>query len=432
MRVHFVGNTCNGHFDVVRSLRRIGVDAHLFLPPLLRDPQTAPESVDPSLAGGYPPWIHRMVDPLARLRPLGNVGRRDRARLLDCDVIHCHADYATWIMDGPTPFVIQPFGADFSVLPFGRRFGRSYTRWKDYVPDYRWLGFARQVREAYRRAAAIILSNVDRLWERGYRALLEDQRIAMIGLVMDTEQFSPASAAPTPAAIAALRKDHDLILFQPTRQMWTEPGRRAEGGYSKGNDLFFRGLAGAIAAGVRACAIVVDKGSLCTAASRQLVHDLGLAEHVRWVPGMPRHDLVAYYRHADVAVDAFYAGGFGSAALEAMATGCPVLMHLDREGNRAIYGEDPPVASAASAAEITARIIELAADPGRVDALGRQARDFIERHHARDAVVERYRSLYDAVLGRDGAASFVAPDVFRSLRSPLPPTRAPSPLDLFR
>lgn len=411
MRVHLVGNVCNHHFDLTRSLRARGIDAHLFLSPAeLSQPQTRPESADPELAGGYPPWIHVVRMPWQRFRPLASADPRTREAIADCDVVHTHANYATWIDRADTPYVIQPFGGDFFVFPFGRPRNRP----KHLIPDYRWWGFPARIRRALRGARALILPNVDLLWERAYRALIQRQKIAGIGLVVDTNLFRPSGAA-VPPPVAKLREHYDLVLFQATRQIWTERGRRGVGGYSYGNDLLFRGLAGAVRDGASACLLVVDKKSACTAASRALVRELGIEDHVVWIDQMPRHELVGYYQHSDVAVDAFYAGGFGSAALEAMACGAPVLMHLHREGNRALFGEVAPVLEASSAEDVRAAINRYASAKSELQDLGASAVEFVRRHHAHDVVVPRYQALYEAVTGDEAAFEFVEPDLFLRL-----------------
>ncbi len=422
MRVNLLGNICNNSFDLAKALREIGVDAHLYLTWADQaHPQTRPESSDPSLRGGYPDWIHELDVPLARFRHRGWAPRRVREELAACDIIHTHGHYATWIMGERTPYVIQPFGSDFFVMPFGRP-GRSWTTLEDLVPDYRWLGFSRRVREAYRRSSAIVLFNVDHLWERAYRNLVAGRRIGVIGLIQDTDAFAPGTG-DCPPLVTELRRSFDLLLFQPTRQIWTDAGRRATGDYSYGNDLFLRGLARAVRAGVRACAILVDKGSICTGASRRLIDELGIAANVRWIKAMPRYQLIDYYRHVDLTIDAFYAGGFGSACLEAMACCCPVLMYLDEEANREVFGEVAPVVNARTEVDVGARLQHHATPAGRTELvdMGVRARAFVERHHASRAVAPRYLSLYRGVLGLDREFQFADPDLYLRLESPLPP-----------
>lgn len=410
MRVHLLGNTCNCHFDLARLLREHGVDAHLFLTPGDQaHPQTRPESADPSLATSYPPWIHRLRPFAHRWRRLANTDRATRAALSSCDIVHTHANYATWLRGCRVPCVIQPFGGDFFVFPFGR----PRNKVRHVIPDYRWIGFPGRIRAALRDASAIVLPNIDLLWRRAYQ-LLDDQPIAGIGLVIDTEALQPGTSPP-PGPIAKLRRDHDLVFFQPTRQIWTDRGSRGHGGYSYGNDLFFRGLADAIRAGVSACLVVTDKQSDCTPASKALIRELGIADHVEWIPQMPRHELSAFYQHADVTVDAFYAGGFGSAALEAMACGTPVMMYFHEAGNRALFGEVAPVINVQTPAEIAESIERYASDKESLTKLGEAARDFVSRHHSAKAVGPKYIALYEFVVSRTATFPFVRAELFRDL-----------------
>jgi glycosyltransferase involved in cell wall biosynthesis len=432
VRVHVVGNICNNGFDLVTALRKLGVDAHLFLTwGDQAHPQTRPESGDPTLAAGYPPWIHEMKVPLARLRHRGSLPKQVRDELAACDVIHTHGHYAVWIKDSGTPYVIQPFGRDFFVLPFGRP-PRSFRRLEDFLPDYRLVGFKEQIRDAYRKSSAIVLMNVDHLWERAYTTLVPGRKVAAIGLIVDTDLLSPGGDdADRPPVVAQLRKEFELLLFQPTRQIWTPAGRRENAHYSYGNDLFLRGLAVAVRGGASAVAILVDRGNRCTEASKALIAELGIQRNVRWVREMRRHELLAYYRHTDVTVDAFYAGGFGSACLEAMACASPVLMYYDEASNRAVFGEVAPVVNARNVDEIAARIRESASPAGRAALAerGRGGRAFVERHHASRAVAPKYAALYASVMKGGDPYPFADPSVYLALRSPLPP--APPVLSLW-
>jgi hypothetical protein len=86
---------------------------------------------------------------------------------------------------------------------------------------------------------------------------------------------------------------------------------------------------------------------------------------------------------ADVVVDQFALGVFGTAALEAMACGRPVLMHIDQalfEQRRPEYSP-PPVLQAASEDEIATVLADLAA--GSIDpaAAGRRARGWVAEYH---------------------------------------------------
>jgi glycosyltransferase involved in cell wall biosynthesis len=61
------------------------------------------------------------------------------------------------------------------------------------------------------------------------------------------------------------------------------------------------------------------------ASLRALAAELGIADDVVWVGGVPLEETVHFYRCADVFVYPSFNETFGLPLLEAMATGCPVV-----------------------------------------------------------------------------------------------------------
>jgi glycosyltransferase involved in cell wall biosynthesis len=58
---------------------------------------------------------------------------------------------------------------------------------------------------------------------------------------------------------------------------------------------------------------------------RVLADELGIADGIVWVGGIPLEDTVHFYRSADVLVYPSFNETFGLPLLEAMACGCPVV-----------------------------------------------------------------------------------------------------------
>ena len=414
MRVHLIGNVCNNHFAIARALRDEGVDAHLFLSPWDQAyPQNRPESEDPALRGGYPEWIHRVPTPwFERFRPHWFIDRRTRATLAECDVMHAHGDVATWVLDTTVPVVVHPYGSDFFQYPVLRVRHRGSR-----LPHVRHLGFRRRIIRAYRESAAIVIGGVDTTWVRGYRLLLPGTRIAPLPLCLDTTRFCPAATERIDATVAELRRIADLVVFQPTRQLWI-PGLRAIES-SKGNDVFLRGLARAVKDdGVRIAGLLVDRGDYDTQASKKLIVELGIADRIRWIPPQPRYRLVELYRSVDLVVDGLVAGGYGAVPLEAMACGCPVLMLILDDAYRQLLGEVPPVMNAGDEGGVRDHLVRAATDPDYVRTAGLRSVEFVRRHHAPDVLGPRYQALYETVLGRRTDSRFVSPDLFLRIQPP--------------
>ena len=118
------------------------------------------------------------------------------------------------------------------------------------------------------------------------------------------------------------------LLFHPTRQYFTRPANLH--GY-KANDRLYRALGDYAKAGRPFTLVICAKGNPDEPGARRMIAELGIANHVHWVQGMPRHELIAWYQAADVTVDSFFAGSIGSVPIESMACGAPVMMHVQTE-----------------------------------------------------------------------------------------------------
>jgi glycosyltransferase involved in cell wall biosynthesis len=78
-------------------------------------------------------------------------------------------------------------------------------------------------------------------------------------------------------------------------------------------------------AGHRLVVVGPGRDTAYAAELRSLAEELGIAEDVVWVGGVPLEETVAFYRAADVFVYPSHNETFGLTILEAMACGCPVV-----------------------------------------------------------------------------------------------------------
>jgi D-inositol-3-phosphate glycosyltransferase len=156
---------------------------------------------------------------------------------------------------------------------------------------------------------------------------------------VDHHVFSPGDTA---AARARLGIDADRVLLFVGR---IQP--------LKGTDLAVRCLA---ALGDSAATLVVVGGPSGPNGAdelrrvRQLAHDLGVADRIRWVPPQAHDHLADFYRAADVCVVPSRTESFGLGAHEAAACGTPVVVAAvgglrslvtDGETGFLVEGRDP-------------------------------------------------------------------------------------------
>jgi glycosyltransferase involved in cell wall biosynthesis len=110
--------------------------------------------------------------------------------------------------------------------------------------------------------------------------------------------------------------------------------------------------------------------------------------------------LIQYYNAADVVLDQFTIGTFGTVTPEAMACGKPVLVHFDRAVHEWCYSEMPPVISTRTEEQIFQGIMELGGDARRRATVGQASREWIVKHHGWEFVADRQIAIYRELLQR--------------------------------
>ena len=96
---------------------------------------------------------------------------------------------------------------------------------------------------------------------------------------------------------------------------------------------------------------------------RALAAELGVAEHVVWVGGVPHHETLPFYRAADAFVYPSHNETFGLPILEAMACACPVVTS-DRSAMPETAGGAAALADPDDPASIAAAIVSACGDAG--------------------------------------------------------------------
>jgi glycosyltransferase involved in cell wall biosynthesis len=136
----------------------------------------------------------------------------------------------------------------------------------------------------------------------------------------------------------------------------------------------------------------VDEGS-----ARQKLADLGVAEKTLLLPIVGKARLARYLRAADCLIEQFVLGYFGASALEAIASGLPVVMRLERAQYETLTPAGaPPVLDAASADEVAAQLLRLFHDGAFRRERGRALRQWFLATHAGRAAAGDYRTLLTA------------------------------------
>lgn len=142
--------------------------------------------------------------------------------------------------------------------------------------------------------------------------------------------------------------------------------------------------------------VMIGDGALY-AEARELLAAAGV-DKLAWLPGT-RGDVPMVLRGLDCFVLPSRAEGISNTILEAMATGLPVIV-TNVGGNPELVeaGRTGEIVAAADAEALGQRMLQYMQDPEAARAAGRAGRTRVEREFSLEAMLRRYRRLYDGLL----------------------------------
>ena len=207
-----------------------------------------------------------------------------------------------------------------------------------------------------------------------------------------------------PERVQVIPKGVDLEMYRPPLDaeaaraaMGVRPKETALGMVSsvtsqRGHLVLLDALAQLLGEGVNLRLLMVGRGPRREDVQKRVVR-LGLEQVVTMVE--KNADMPAFYSALDVFVVPGRHDGISSAALEAMATGLPVVAANAGANMEAVRDGETGMLVPEDNAAILARILaQLAEDPSRRKTLGERARLHVEEHHRAETMVQRHSALY--------------------------------------
>jgi glycosyltransferase involved in cell wall biosynthesis len=238
---------------------------------------------------------------------------------------------------------------------------------------------------AYQKASKVIITNPD--------VIAAARRLRLKNFVFIPHPVDETKYRPLETSLREeLLNQHqtELVLFAPSRHNWV----------LKGNDLLLKAFARFQSTWRRPAILILTAWGQEVERSQALISALKLERSVAWTAPLNKMRLIDYYNAADIVLDQFTIGTFGTVTPEAMACGKPVVLHFDQELHEWCYAEMPPVATARTEAEIFSRMMELAQDASRRVAIGQASRNWIVKYHGWELVADRQISVYREILER--------------------------------
>ena len=330
----------------------------------------APDLNKLSKAWTPPSWI-RYFDFQNKTRTRQNLAGKVMARF---NLIKMMREYDIIESQVPYPIYSQFSGVPYAVYDAG---------WIRYFPYRRgirnWLA-----KRGYGKARSVMITNPDTFEISDSLSYIRKDKTFFVPFAIDPEKYKPMDMRSMRGTLAG---DDELLLFSPARQMWAE----------KGNDKMIRGFA-KFAKEYPNARLIMVAWSVDEDKSKQLASSLGLNDKVEWIKPVPKNDLIRYYNAADVILDQFVLGSWGTSTPEAMSCGRPVLMFYKEKYIKRAFGDTPPILNSFTEDEIKENLLRLARDVEFRLELGRKSRDWISRTHAPRVVAAKHLEILTTSL----------------------------------
>ncbi|MGE5499541.1 MAG: glycosyltransferase, partial [Syntrophothermus sp.] len=404
MKINILGNTCNNAYAIVKYLRQLGVDAHLFYNKTL-DIQTLPQSEDPELLKNFPDWLHPYSEEDTGPHPFRSANKEFLEKISDCDLIQAEDVGIIWAMQSGKPYVWIPYGWDLNFYSF-------FSYWKKYYqndfPEY----FLTPViyRQAIANASAVIWGLFDQNLRHGFQIindLVEKQRFVHNNtLLIDTARFVPQEGHTAQELLNELGIDNSvegLTIFFPSRLMFSKDTY-----YSKRSDVLLYAAGKLKQEGIPFTLIIVEKGNPDELLAKEIIKDLNIEDRTIWIPKMQRHQLIKWYSTADITVDEFSSGAVGSLALEAIACNGTMMTYFKNEHEDPIswptniaFGTNPPLINVYSVDDTFNALKYYSAHRDELRRIAKSGRDWVESTISGEATARGFIELYKRILNGD-------------------------------
>jgi glycosyltransferase involved in cell wall biosynthesis len=370
----------NDGYAVAKEMRKMNIDVDLAVNisdfgmalPEWEDAELSenadPYSIDGNrtrMAWNAPRWI-RYFDfknklPWKKLFLEKIQSRLDLVKMIrEYDIVETHVPYSIYSQFSGVPYVAYDAGW-IRYFPYGKGMRDKLAR------------------RGYRKARKVIITNPDTLEISDSLPYLDKERIVFCPFAIDPEKYKPQSEKELRAKHA---KEDEILLFSPARQIWKE----------KGNDRMIRAYAKFVKE-VPNTKFVMVAWSSDETNSVALVNSLKISEKIEWIKPVPKNQLIRYYGAADIILDQFTLGSWGTSTPEAMSCGKPVLMYYKKDYVMRAFGEEPPIANSFTEDEIYSNLLRIARDADHRAEIGKKSREWIIKTHSSRIIALRHLEI---------------------------------------
>ncbi len=389
MKIALVCNMNNNNFSLMRYLRDLGVDAHLF--PFAGEHEHFRPECDTWEIEKWQPYIHVLDFRNSQYDLVLKTGRSIRKHF---------AGFDSFIGSGLAPALLAKAGIQLDIFyPYSTGVeyagGRVVT---DIIKNgplkrrlfYRYIQWS-QIR-ALRKARFCINPIIDGYTEQVFHSLIGRSFEAInIPMVYNRENVYPENIPCGLKIIKTKLEKYDFVILSHARHWW-HPSTFEQYKtdfttlYNKHNDWLIKGFSMFVTrrSNVKPLLVLFEYGSDIEY-SKHLVHELDITPHVLWLPQSLRKEIMYLLSISDIGVGEFPSRGiWGGTGWETLAAGKPLMQSVNYSiaEFRSLFGyELPPILDVKSPEDVACHLEEFINNRDHFVEMGRQSKKWFDENN---------------------------------------------------
>lgn len=406
MKIALIGNVCNNMYNIGMALKKhTEIEPHLYIGSKT-DIHNHPEHNDPNAKKQDWVFIDPKWDPTLKFKKLDNhFIKKLKDEKYDAILV---SDVGVWLSPfvKNTRFFFWTTGADITRMPFPSTFGFFHKGIKAKIKA-RYMAFLQ--RWGIRHIDHFMTQPFMPFQHALKRLNVPANKIANayfpIIIDLDIFKYNPGYREKISDENWSKIEKFKFRIFHPSRLMIKKNDALLHSGQWKGNEMILKGMRAFIDKhGVKdICVMLPDRShSKDVDEFKTMTKELGLEENVIWIrgksnEGFNKEEMAALYSCADLVVDEFGVGWFGSVVVEAAACGRPVMCYLDETVMKQLYPWHP-VISVNTPDGIGEEIAKLYLDKDYATQKGLQSRRWAEEFHSQEKAGKAYAEQIKKLL----------------------------------
>ncbi|MEW6096966.1 MAG: glycosyltransferase [bacterium] len=277
-----------------------------------------------------------------------------------------------------TPYIPIPFGGDITIIPFQDKDKSKLNRAKALLQQ-----------KAYKEAKSIIFGTQEYM-DCFKNLKIGEEKCKFISFPVDTSKYCPLKNIKLSDLVdekLANKADGKFLFFVPSRQDF----------YWKGSDKPLRAYARLVQKNKDVYMILTGWGN-DIGKSKEMAVQLGIEDYLHFLPyALSKGRLLKFYNVADVVIDQFNLGSYGTSTLEAMSCQKPVIMYYDIEKYKPYFEEPAPILSARTEEEIFQQMVKIVGKREICEEIGEKSREWILNYHGKNNIEKIIRLCHEAI-----------------------------------